>query len=233
MSVTLAISTCALDPKAGEGSSSGAKPYKQRAFVLKNFILPAAIADDFIDEVIVVGSWETGTGYTYLPKPSINFNCTDTLHQRQHAFEHSHGDIVIFMHDDHLLDLTCNGARFNLAGYMRTHEIDVLIPARYTRLRKVEGERLNSGEPGMWRGGVADNDAVTQMCTDVQALGYIPGHCAAYTRKVIEACPWGDVEQVFHWDTMHTKRIMDAGFRCAHTTLARVFDVEQGSTPWV
>ena len=232
MSVTLAINTCCLDPKAGEGSSSGAKPYKQRAFVLKNFILPAAIADDFIDEVIVVGSWETGTGYTYLPKPSINFNCTDTLHQRQHAFEHSHGDIVIFMHDDHLLDLTCNGARFNLAGYMRTHEIDVLVPARYTRLRKVEGERLNSGEPGMWPYGVSENPDITEAAKHYANVGYIPGHCAIYRREVLQHCPWADVPEIFQWDTQHSESIHLSGFKTRHTTLARVWDVEEGSTPW-
>ena len=222
MTTTLAINTCSMDPEAGKGSSSGKKPYAQREFVLRNFILPNAINDPFIDEVIVVGSWEEGTGYTYVPAPSINFNCTDTLHQRQAAFDASSGDLVIFCHDDHLLDLTFNGMRFNLEGYMRSHEVDVLVPARWTRLRNVAGERLNSGEPGMW-----------PQATKYQHIkGYIPGHCAIYKREVIERCPWSDVDKVFVWDTAHTETIRNNGFFIIHSNICRVWDVEQGSTPW-
>ena len=222
MTTTLAINTCCLDPEAGAGSSSGKKPYAQREFVLRNFIIPSALNDPMLDEVIVVGSWEDGPGYTYVPKPSIHFNCTDTLHQRQAAFEASHGDLVIFCHDDHLLDLMHYGAHFNAQGYMQSMGVDVLVPARFTRLRNVRGERLNSGEPGMWK----------QATEEQQVYGYIPGHCAIYTRAVIEKCPWEAVPNVFVWDTKHTAMIRAAEFNIEWTPMCRVWDVEQGSTPW-
>jgi hypothetical protein len=147
--ISLIINTCALQDR--ESISSGRVPHKWRQYALRNWILPQYIADPYIDEVIVVGSWEEGEGYTYLPCPSKHFNAADALEQRQMGFERSEGDVLIFQHDDHMLDLfVFNNWMMNMqVAQEKTHPempADVIIPMRYTRARNIVGERLNNGE---------------------------------------------------------------------------------------
>ena len=128
--ISLVINTCALGAGA-KTISSGGQRHSQREFVLRNFILPRAM--ELFAEVIVVGEWEDGRGYTYIPCESKNFDCTDALEQRQLGFEASTGQAVAFQHDDHILEkgVWCQG--------------DVTVPERMTRLRTVEPELLNNG----------------------------------------------------------------------------------------
>ena len=220
----MVINTCARGPKAAETLSSGRQPHAQRAFALRNFILPAALADPTFDEVIVVGEWEPGNGYIYIEVPSERFSCVDALAQRQAGFERSMGDWVVFQHDDHTLANPVVGEEFwydeitALEDAIDEANFDVLIPSRYTRLRDVNGEQLFNGEP--------------QSNKDIYTLGYISGHCAIYRREVLEKCPWGDVPKVFIWDVEHTAQIRDAGFKIEWSDALRCYDAEAGSTPW-
>ena len=230
MSISLVINTCAGGPKAAETLSSGRQSHMQRSFALRNFILPAALADPTFSEVIVVGEWEPGDDYIYIESPSEHFSCVDALAQRQAGFERSTGDWIVFQHDDHLLD----NPIVDYDEVTALHKVDrikqkfdVLVPARYTRLRNVNGERLRNGE-----------------CTKHEKLGcfrcfderecksYISGHCAVYRREVLEKCPWGDVEKVHTWDCVHTKQIRGAGFVIEWSSALKVWDVEAGSRPW-
>ena len=197
----MVINTCATGPKAAETLSSGKQPHAQRAFVLRNFILPAALADPTFLEVIVVGEWEPGNGYIYIEVPSVHFSCVDALAQRQAGFERSTGDWVVFQHDDHL---------FENSEDMTFTDADVIVPSRYTRLRDVNGERLNNGKE----------------------QGYIAGHLAIYRREVIETCPWSEVPKHFSWDMEHTEQIRAAGFNIEWNEALRVYDCEAGSHPW-
>lgn len=220
MSISLVINTCAGGPKAAETLSSGRQSHMQRSFALRNFILPAALADPTFDEVIVVGEWEPGNGYIYIEVPSVRFSCVDALWQRQAGFERSTGDWIVFQHDDHVLEINpATQLDFRLSTCKDT---DILVPARYTRLRDVNGERLFNGEPSQ---SVKGEPYVTKP-------GYASGHCAIYRHEVLEKCPWGDVPQVYTWDVEHTKQIRDAGFKIEWSSALRCYDIEAGGRPW-
>ena len=201
----------------------------QRSFALRNFILPAALADPTFSEVIVVGEWEPGDGYIYIESPSEHFSCVDALAQRQAGFERSTGHKVVYQHDDHMLQVT---DPYTLIASMDPDwgtpahkQIDVLVPARYTRLRNVNGERLFNGAPITGLGDASS--AVTPF-----SKGYISGHCAIYRREVLKKCPWGGVEKVHTWDIEHTAQIRGAGFTIEWSSALKVWDVEAGSRPW-
>lgn len=221
--ISLCINTCANGPKAAETKGSGGQTHERRAFALRNFILPAAIADPTFSEVIVVGEWEPGNGYIYIEVPSERFSCVDALAQRQAGFERSMGDWIVFQHDDHLLDNSidwhCSSgcpAIGDALGY-KADGIDVLVPARYTRLRDVNGEELINGMP---------------LVENLGQEGYISGHCAIYHREVLEYCAWGAIPKVFDWDVKHTAQIRDAGFKIEWTDALRCYDIEAGAKPW-
>lgn len=220
MSFSIVVNTAALGPRAENviGSGGRAAPHSWRAYALRNFILPYYAQLPFVEKLIVVGEWEEGEGYTYLHDPSVSFDCCDALHQRQRGFEATDSEIILFQHDDHILDLR----RPVMLGSQH-----VISPARWTRLRG-RAERVNGGEPG-W----------CQKCRkpgcehDIRTGGYISGHAAIYHRSVLEKCPWGHVANVYAWDMWHTKQIVGAGFSVCWDEYYRVWDVERGSTPWV
>ena len=225
MSISLCINTCAGGPKAAETLSSGRQSHIQRSFALRNFILPAALADPTFSQVIVVGEWEPGNGYIYIEVPSERFSCVDALAQRQVGFERSTGDWVVFQHDDHLLASGDNGPVSDAIYVPNPNRADVIVPARYTRLRNVNGERLFNGAPITGPGDASS--AVNPF-----SKGYISGHCAIYRREVLEKCPWGGVEKVHTWDIWHTAQIRNAGFKIEWSDALRVYDCEAGSRPW-
>ena len=223
MNISVCINTAALAPHAKHVMSSGGVPYSWRAYALKNFIIPRYCSDSYIDEVIVAGIWEEGEGYTYVPVPPVHFSWKDCIAQRQAGFEASSGDVLIFQHDDHVLehayvlidprDQTTVFLSHYMSpmGTMDNKQYDVLSPARYTRARTFAGERLNAGE----------------------AEGYIDGHCSIYRREVIESCRWADVPAQFTMDQAHTRQIQAAGFNIVWTDAVRCWDVEHQSTPWL
>jgi len=233
VSISLVINTCAgRSSTPWRSVSHGGQPYEQRAYALQNFILPAAITDPDIDEVIVSGEWHDGEGYTYVPKPSIHFSSDDAPHQRQAGFEAAKGDWLIFQHDDHMLENPLESAvNHDLEGQLKAEieyakcyaspSADVLIPQRWTRLRNVAGERLPNGEPQEY------------SSHPVEAFGYISGHCAIYRREVLEKCPWSEVPAIRTWDMSHTEQIREADFNIHWSDSLKVWDVECGSTPWV
>jgi hypothetical protein len=190
------------------GSDGRYGPHSMRLYALRSFIIPFYLSDPHVSEVIVVGEYEDGPGYTYLNVPSKHYSSADALAQRQAGFEASTGDTIIFQHDDHILDPKWAS---NLDS-----RADVLIPQRWTRLRSSTPERLNNGEPEC-------NPGVKE---------YISGHCAIYKRAVLEVCPWGKVPQIRTWDCQHTWQIRDAGFRVTRSDTLKVWDVEFGSSPW-
>ncbi len=227
--ISLCINTCANGTKAADTLSSGRQPHAQRSFALRNFILPAALADPTFDEVIVVGEWEPGNGYIYIEVPSVHFSCVDALAQRQAGFERSKGDWVVFQHDDHLLDPLPLAEVFGTITWKENFIVfdeDVLVPSRYTRLRNVNGERLSNGEQKLC------NDETCDFMDEPLEKGYISGHCAIYRREVLEKCPWGNVDKVHTWDVAHTAQIRAADFNIEWSDALRVYDCEAGATPW-
>ena len=205
MTISLIINTCCLGPRAEAVLSSGKQPHNLREFLLKCFIIPKAIESPAIDEIIVVGEYEPGEGYTYVHSPSVYFNCRDALHQRQAGFEASHGDVLLFQHDDHLV----TGSLPPASAFLGPENVGVVVPERQTRMRLWTGEQLPSG----------------------QGL-YIMGHAACYLREVLERCPWGDVLKYFDWDRAQTHQIRQAGYAIAWTDRLIAWDIEMGSKPW-
>lgn len=213
--------------------SSGKVPYRDRAYALRSWVLPLYIQNPYIDQLIVVGVWEEGDGYEYVHCPaSKHGNGVDALVQRQAGFERATGDVLVFQHDDHFLDMYTHHRETGKAGpswflpviNQGTPEMSlflerekqhvgwqVLSPSRYTRLRNVSGERLNDGSRD----------------------GYINGHCAIYRREVIERCPWNGLPEKFIWDVLHTQQIREAGFKIEWTDAIKVWDIEAGARPWV
>lgn len=204
MSVSLVINTCALGPQAAETLSSGKVPHDHRVFLLRNIIIPQAVASYIYDEVIVVGEWEPGPGYRYIEVPSEQFDCTDALQQRHVGATEAKGDWIIHQHDDHMF----GGVVFAPRVIEKTGA-NILSPARFTRMRSAEPEKLNAGEGK-----------------------YVLGHGAIYLRSVLEAAPWANVPKVFTWDVEHTKQLKAAGGVIAWTPLVYTLDVEYGAKPW-
>jgi hypothetical protein len=204
MTVSLIVNTCALGTPAALNSAK-TTPHVDRAYALRNWILPAYAAASEFDQVIVVGEWEPGDGYTYIPSPSAWENCIDALMQRQLGFEAATGDWIVCQHDDHMLDL----AGLNEIAWSDPTLPGVLVPERWTRLRNPAGELLPNGE-----------------------TVYISGHCAIYRRDVLERCSWSAVPRVHTWDLQHTRQIREAGFQISWSNVLRVWDIELGGMPW-
>jgi len=212
MSVTLIINTNCMAENA-KLKSSGGVAYNLREYLLKTFILPAAIKSKHIDEILVAGVFEEGKGYSYVPVEQVHGNCADALLQRQAAFNASafwegHDDWVIFQHDDHMLDFK------SMVGMPTT--APVVSPQRWTRMRDPNGERLNGGEPGNLHAGA----------------GHINGHCSIMRRYVGREIPWGDIEPCFTWDLEYSKRLRELGYNINFNSNVKCFDVEYGSEPW-
>lgn len=208
MSVSVVVNSACLGEKAKAVKSSGGIVHGERAALLKNILLPRLVGDPLVDEVIVVGEFEDGDGYTYVPAPSVAFDCTDALHQRQAGFEASSGDIVMFLHDDHMPQadfFTVLRQFYGMKGW------DVIVPSRYC-LKEFRTVFLNNG-------------AID---------GYVMGHASVMTRSAVEAVPWSSVAKVFAWDVDHSNKLRAAGMAIEFSGVLMVEDMEAriGGQPW-
>ena len=206
MSISLVIPTCALGNAALTPLSSGKQAHAFRAYLLRCFTLPQALANPLIAEVIIVGEFETGANYRYLEVPSVTHdNVRDALHKRDVGCRAATGDWIMMLADDHVLD---SSAISRTQKY--TQIGDVVSLNRRTRMRHADGETLNSG----------------------MRDGYINGHAALYRRDVLEHCPWSAVERRFTFDVLHTEQVKHAGFHVVYAPDAYAEDVEYGAMPW-
>ena len=208
MTLSVCINTVAGSPHSKHVMSSSDVPYSLRGYALQQFILPSYVTHPMIDEVVIVGQWHAGEGYLYIKQANKYHNWMDCVQQRQVAFERSSGDILVFQHDDHILEPRAIAIALQL--FKENPEIDVLSPARFSRVIEFEGREINSGQDD----------------------GYIDGHCAFYKRAVIEKCPWKDVPLEFTLDMYHTMQIVNAGFKIGYSKDVFVWDVEPGAIPW-
>ena len=205
-SLSVCVNTCALGPRAADTQSATlAATYAARRYPLGNFILPTLIHDPYISEVIVVGEWCEGEGYTYVPCASRYFSSDDAVAQRQAAFEASSGEFILFQHDDHILHP--RAAREIVTGAM--NDIDVMVLPRFARSMNGDIAKPNGG------------DATPP---------YLSGHAAVYRRKILERVPWSAVPAIREWDQAQTMLMRGAGARLAWPKDgARVYDVEIGA----
>lgn len=211
--VSVVINTCCLGEKARSviALKSGIR-YGERLSLLRDVLLPRLINDPLVDEVIVVGEYEPGDGYTYVECPSVAFDCTDALAQRQAGFEASHGDIVVFLHDDHLpLGDFFSSFPLSHIGW------DVLVPERLALSNPPNGMCvLNNGREG----------------------GYVMGHACVMRRVAVKAVPWSSVAKVHTWDVDHSRKLLAAGQRIVFEEDVNGLAVEDmeariGARPWM
>ena len=204
--LSVVVNTCALGPRAAStASATNGAVYAARRYALGNFILGAYCNDDFISEVIVVGEWCEGEGYTYIHSPSRYFSSDDAVAQREAAAKVATGDIIVFQHDDHILHP--KAARELVTSEL--HGADVLVLPRFVRSMRGDLAKPNGG-------------AATPP--------YIGGHCAAYTSHALATVPWRAVPAIREWDQAQTMLMRAAGLDVRWpTNTPRVYDCEVGA----
>lgn len=137
MTISCVINTCALGPDGARRSSKGHGPsYAKRAEILRRVILPRLVGDPDVSEVIVVGEWEPGEGYTYVHAPGPDHNVWDQCFQKAQAAPR--GDLVVYLCDDHLPDE--NFFSRLLLTWAPNKLWDILSP-----MRLVNGRSVNVG----------------------------------------------------------------------------------------
>ena len=121
-----------------------AKPYGYRRAYMYEHVLPAARKEGW-HEIFVVGAFEKGDGYTYIPMEPIYRDRRDALWQREFGARHATGDVLAFSHDDHMFaEGTIDAlARHNFEPW------DILVPRR----ENLNGDLLNNGRDGNYMGG--------------------------------------------------------------------------------
>lgn len=204
--ISLIITTCALGHPVPR--------YMLRSYALRTFILPRYLADPTLGEVLVVGEWEEAPEhlYKYVHVPAQHHGIGDAIVQRQAGFDAATGDLLVFQSDDHVFDASLSNAE----PIMQQHHVDVLVPMRRTRMRKLESERVNGGE-----------------ASERYPRGYVPWHGAVYRRSAIEAAPWSALQPPYlSVDVQHADRLRDAHQHIAWTDALVLWDVDFGGTPW-
>lgn len=205
MSIACVVATSALAPNAKTQLSSGGVAYGERAWLLRNVILPTYRWSGIFSEVIVVGEWEPGPGYVHVPFDSVYRNCADALLKRQvgyDALKRKDVEWVLFQHDDHLYD------PMNAYPVADAH---VLAPSRWTHARSTTGERLNDGS----------------------AYGYINGHMSLWRPECFDlGFRWDTLPPVFTWDIESTKRVAELQLDWQYLPNLKAWDLEKGAEPW-
>jgi predicted O-methyltransferase YrrM len=203
---TCVINTIAL-AKDADRISSGGRPYSERAWLLRNVILPWYHSLKVFDEIVVVGEFEEGPFHTYVPCPQANHTESDPLLMRDRGYAATSGDPndwVLFQHDDHLWD-----PRNFPPGESRAARDYVLSPARRSRGRQALGEPLNDGNGE-----------------------YINGHALLMRRMVAELCPWSEAPPVHAWDKGYTQVLTNHGVPWRYAPEYVVLDIEPFAESW-
>lgn len=173
-------------------------------------LIPLYVQSGVFKEIIVVGEFEEGEGYTYLPFPSAYRNCADALPKRQAGFDalkNKSVSWVLFQHDDHLWDFT-NQIDMREEAY-------VLSPSRWTRARTIHGERLADGT------------------FPRQTMEYVNGHACLMKPHVFrDGFNWAKVPPVFTWDIEQSNILRRLNVPMRYAPELKVWDAERGSEPW-
>lgn len=198
LKVSLVINTACADPIIGDRTNPyRVSPYRQRAAILENDVLPRTSG---FDEVIVAGVFPSDMPEKF---PDIQFvwvepqrhDRWDALTQREEGARLSTGDVIAFCHDDH-------APGESLADCLRSlpADVDILVPKR---VHLMTGASLNNGR--------ADN--------------YMGGHCYAMRRWIWAKIPL-TVAPDEYWDIYLTPLWRAAGATIAWTDVAVHYDCE-------
>lgn len=208
--IGVVVNTAALGSISGDIYSSGRVKHRERIALVED-LLSRLSKDEWVDEIVVAGEWRDplpNERWKYAPAPSINFDCTDALRQRQIGAEETTADTLVFLHDDHFPDPDF----FAILNLMRRAgpPWDVLVPRRACE-REGVAVILNNGSPH-----------------------YVMGHCCVMRRAMWEVAPWTKVPRVFAWDVGHTFLLQEhhARIRFPDNLIVRDMETMLGATPW-
>lgn len=202
MRISYVINTAALDPWVHGQNPHRSAAYRQRAALLRDKVLPAALNQGF-DEIIVAGVYEPGDGYRFLPVAPRYRDRRDALVQREAGARHSTGDIIVFGHDDHALEAEfLSELRLRLDRPQDFEPWDLLIPRR---LHGITGAELNNGKQD----------------------GYMGGHVLVMKRWLWAEVPWTKLDTVY-WDTSMTREWKAAGAKLVYADDLTHIDIEAG-----
>lgn len=208
--IAVVVNTAALGVQSGDVLSSGGIAHRQRIALLES-TLHRLMGDPWVTEIVVAGEWRQPIPterWKYAECPSLNYDCTDALQQRETGAQQTTSELLVFLHDDHLpapdffplLSLHAKEDR----------DVNVWVPTR--KCHREDGEIvLENGAPN-----------------------YVMGHCCAMRRSMWEKAPWNHVPPVFTWDIGHTFLLKERGGKILFTTDLVVYDEETllGATPW-
>ena len=199
--LSLIINTASMDPfVAAKGNM-----YRQGSYGDRRSIVRELISSSGFDEVIVAGNFEPGEGYTYLELEPQLRDRRDALWQREMGARHATGDVLVFTHDDHVLDegfaeklrlyyidgFMCDisdkapDPECKCGTYHSPPEWDLIVPKR---IHGLTGEELNNGKEE----------------------GYMGGHSLVMRRWLWAEVPWMSVNTEW-WDTTMTRLWREAG----------------------
>lgn len=204
--LSVCINTCAgadhaKDRKSGFGHG---RPYGERAAKLESVLAYYRDAAPVV-ETIVVGEWHPGSGYRYIYAPGRRMDPIDPLAQRHRAASAAMAPGIIFMNDDHMMQLA------DLMAIAETSWTPGLHVLAFGRKRlDADGKEfvLEDGWPE-----------------------YIMGHAIAMSHDALKAVPWLSVPEDPHWDVRHTEMLRKAGLNVAYTPGYTAWDIEQGEMP--
>lgn len=75
---------------------------EKRRDLVRELVLPSAIQN--VAEVYVVGDFEPGRGYSYLPVPPITGTTIDALIKRDAGTLATNADFIFYLSDDHIIE---------------------------------------------------------------------------------------------------------------------------------
>lgn len=215
--ISVVIATSALAQGADTQPSSAGVPYGERAWLLRSIILPAYtryFAERF-REIVVVGEWEPGEGYTYVPFPSVYRNCADALLKRQVGYDslRKQTSWVLFQHDDHLWDPT------NLVDPREPNY--VLSPSRWVR-----HPMLQAQNDGFLRSFADDGWRSLKLASPDES--YVNGHvCLMKPHIFRDGFKWTDAPPTFTWDVSVTARLRELNVPIRYAPELRTWDMER------
>ena len=184
------INTIALARDA-DRISSGGRPYSERAWLLKNVILPWYHSLRVFDEIIVVGEYEEGPYHRYVPCPQTRHNETDPLVMRDAGFRATSGekdDWILFQHDDHLWSPDNRG--------YTGEDVPVCSPSR----RDADGPLADGGQEYVNGHVLVMRRWVAEQVPWVSA-GFVHAWDVGYTKRLAEqGIPWKYIPELVALD---------------------------------
>lgn len=205
--ISVIITTCCLE-KLGTGYSG--RSHSHRAEWLRKMILPRCIRDPLVDEVIVVGAFEQGTGYDYYESPSQYHDCRDMLAQRDLGSRVARGRWLFFLADDHLPTLGL------LQIINKLGDTHVLSPLRVD-FGKTDRTGLNSGR----------NET---QCKGTP-IEYWHTHAIGISATLLNKCPWRSIPPISRFDIVHSLWLQESGGR--RITPPHEYVVDLGESAWL